>query len=87
MSKHGQFYFLFFLKEKTGIYHPLNYHGRDAKVDQTGPDVAGGSDVFRPMVTPSIDTMPGIFLFFFIFIYFLWFTWDYPVNEEIPNST
>ena len=35
---------------------------------------------------PSYKTF--LFLLFFsnLFIY-LWFPWDYPVNEEIPNST
>ena len=29
----------------------------------------------------------AIFLFYFILLYFCGFTWDDPVNEEIPNST
>ena len=28
-----------------------------------------------------------IFFFDFFFVDLLWFTWDDPVNEEIPNST
>ena len=38
------------------------------------------------MFVATLDSISyGNFIFFFI--YYLWFPWNDPVNEEIPNST